>query len=150
LSTKCSKQEIEEKINEYKMAELIIFFKNLKKMYAGTLIEINVDKFFLNFENDKKIYGDHILQTFKKKRARKEGNQVDLIFIQGQQSHPLETWSLSPKNRKELWPVKILSPALNKKLENKEIKNNAIYMLRHDSYQLKRTHDYMNVPNNGI
>ena len=75
---------------------------------------------------------------------------MDLVFIQGQQSHALETWSLSSKKKLKLWPVEILRPAIDEMLEERKAGAGSIFMVRHDSYQLKRTHDFLNAPDNTI
>lgn len=54
------------------------------------IVGLNAKKFKHNLISSNHKLGEHILPLVLDEKA-----ELDLIFIQGQQSHPLRTWSVS-------------------------------------------------------
>jgi hypothetical protein len=69
-------------------------------------------------------YGDHLLPMLSS-----EVKSFDIVFVQGQQSDPLRTWSVSKEEATKLWPKELLQEDFEKA---------AITFIRYESMQLQR------------
>ncbi|CDW81169.1 UNKNOWN [Stylonychia lemnae] len=114
-----------------------------------SLTTIYTKKILYNLEQRQEsipIYGDTLLPVsqncFTKDKDALQNIQFDIVFVQGQESHPLRTWFMS-RDQEKIWPLELLSSEYSQQ-------NPRIIFVRYDSRRLQCEHQTFNIPDHSF